>query len=469
MKLKIFTYILFLSYSLSAQKFAVIENKGENTVHFDEKNPNSFVGILLNNLSQIPNFVLENNFQGVYTEKMLGDIGIQKESMLEFSLNPILTINRTLREDTWMVERTNQSLDVFLDSLKMNEDYTELFNIDSKVLESYWNNTTVGAMVRIYSPYYFDVRNLKALLIEEQDSVKWIHFVKSGPSGKNFISLSLTYHQIATTDCFSFWKILNEAESKPIIDSYKQQCIEVINHDDYIRWKSGTPNTFVYGLEIHGATFSELNCSVLSINYNLNPRASKIFDNYHSLAPTLPKTTINTIKETQKIGEPIQTYNYDSEDYLNVLKTNQTLSEYLDQYSYTDLNLIDRRDLEKWWNETKDGEIVRKTPQTIVIWAEVPKTQVAFAYKVKNDGVQYTDISDVYFFVESGSTKEAYLQINDGNSFSSESLMNQKIREVKLDTATPKNWHLFLNISTSTMQYSKLKSKLKLINDQTQF
>lgn len=469
MKRTIIICILFLSYSFNAQKFAVIENKGSNAVYFDYKNPNSFVSILLNNLSIIPAMVIENNFQGVYTDKMLADYGIQKETMLEFSLNPVLQIYRPISQDTWMLIKTSRSLDAVLDSL--NKDYIGLFDIDKSNLEYYWNNTEVGMPVRIYSSNYFDIRDLNALLIEEVDSVKWIHFIKSGTNGKNFISLSLTYNQIAKTDCFSFWKMLNETESKLIVDSYKQQCLDMVNHDDFMIWKRGESS--FNGLEVHGATFSDPYCSEISSNSELNPLSSKYFDNFHPLSPTLPEQKINTIVETQNIGTPISFYGYFSGVYINIVKTTQSLPAYLSTYEgdleYQDLFTLNRDDLEKWWSQTKEGEIVRKTPETAIIWAEVPKTLVAFSYCLKNDGIQYTDINDIYFYVESGPRKESYLQFNFRNSTMSNALLNQNIRDIKVDAETPLNWHKFLNVTTSSMTYGKLKSMLNLINDQTQF
>ena len=65
--------------------------------------------------------------------------------------------------------------------------------------------------------------------------------------------------------------------------------------------------------------------------------------------------------------------------------------------------------------------------------------------------------------------KFAVIENKGENAFSSESLMNQKISEVKLDTETPQNWHLFLNVPTSKSSYGTIKSMLNIINNETQF
>jgi uncharacterized protein (TIGR02145 family) len=68
-----FLFLMFITSSLQAQKFAIIENKGDYAKHFDYSDHNSFVGVLMNNLSTIPDMVAENGLAGVYTEPMLTD------------------------------------------------------------------------------------------------------------------------------------------------------------------------------------------------------------------------------------------------------------------------------------------------------------------------------------------------------------------------------------------------------------
>lgn len=60
MKKSVLFILLFSAFSLNAQTFALIENKGENAKYFDYQNPNSFVGVLVNNLGTIPSMVTAN-------------------------------------------------------------------------------------------------------------------------------------------------------------------------------------------------------------------------------------------------------------------------------------------------------------------------------------------------------------------------------------------------------------------------
>jgi hypothetical protein len=59
-----------------------------------------------------------------------------------------LRIYRPQSEDTMDVIRTEQSLQEYLDSLRSDSDYEELFGIDQTKLQDWWNLTTVNSPVR---------------------------------------------------------------------------------------------------------------------------------------------------------------------------------------------------------------------------------------------------------------------------------------------------------------------------------
>jgi hypothetical protein len=68
--------------------------------------------------------------------------------MASGGLGPKLRIYRAQSEDTMDVIRTEQSLQEYLDSLRSDSDYEELFGIDQTKLEDWWNLTTVNSPVR---------------------------------------------------------------------------------------------------------------------------------------------------------------------------------------------------------------------------------------------------------------------------------------------------------------------------------
>jgi len=63
-------------------------------------------------------------------------------------LGPKLRIYRPLSEDTMDVIKTAQTLTEYLDSLRSDPDYEELFGIDQTKLQDWWNFATVNSPVR---------------------------------------------------------------------------------------------------------------------------------------------------------------------------------------------------------------------------------------------------------------------------------------------------------------------------------
>lgn len=63
-------------------------------------------------------------------------------------LGPKLRIYRPLSEDTMDVIKTDQTLTEYLDSLRSDSDYEELFGIDQNKLQEWWNFATVNSPVR---------------------------------------------------------------------------------------------------------------------------------------------------------------------------------------------------------------------------------------------------------------------------------------------------------------------------------
>ncbi len=63
-------------------------------------------------------------------------------------LGPKLRIYRPLSEDTMDVIKTDQTLTEYLDSLRSDSDYEELFGIDQTKLQEWWNFATVNSPVR---------------------------------------------------------------------------------------------------------------------------------------------------------------------------------------------------------------------------------------------------------------------------------------------------------------------------------
>jgi hypothetical protein len=68
--------------------------------------------------------------------------------MASGGLGPKLRIYRPLSEDTMDIIKTDQSLQEYLDSLRSDSDYEELFGIDQNKLQEWWNFASVNSLVR---------------------------------------------------------------------------------------------------------------------------------------------------------------------------------------------------------------------------------------------------------------------------------------------------------------------------------
>jgi hypothetical protein len=70
------------------------------------------------------------------------------ELLASGGLGPKLRIYRPFSQDTMDVIKTSQTLTEYLDSLRSDSDYEELFGIDQTKLQEWWNLATVNSQVR---------------------------------------------------------------------------------------------------------------------------------------------------------------------------------------------------------------------------------------------------------------------------------------------------------------------------------
>jgi hypothetical protein len=464
MKTLFFFLLLFFSFVSFSQKFAVIENKGENAKYFDYNNPNSFVGVLMNNLSVIPSMVANNNFQGVYDELMLKEIGVEQSYMLEFDLAPKLRIYRPFSEDTLDIIKTNQSFESYLDSVKNDEDFEMLFNIDNTKLRNYWNKATENSPVRIRTTYYFDIRNLKAFLIEQKDSVKWIHFVKSMPNGKSFISLSLTESQLKESNCFLFWQFLSDEESEILKSKFKKYQLEsnILNDG----WKK-IESTFFNNLD-DLIFLNEAGCSQ-NIAYGdvLYPFSDLFSEHFFKSSK---KIEIQEVKYVQNIGYPLVIYRPWKEDTMNIVKTRQSFENFIDSMSLDQENEellgIDREKLKMWWDATKLNDPVRKDPESIVLWRDAINSRVAISYQLF-EGETIPAIKDIVIFSNKDGELIPIQQCGDVIGY--DNSVSAYLRSLKLNVSVSQNWMNLLNTKTKKSKFSSIQKSLNLINNTTQF
>lgn len=460
--------LLLLALNSYAQKFAIIENKGENAKYFDYNDPCSFIGVLRNNMFVIPDMVALNNFQGVYDERMLNELGVEKSSMLEFYIAPILSIYRPVSEDTLVIIKTNQSINAYLDSLKNDNDYEMLFSIDKNKLEKYWDSATEGGFVRIQINYFFDIRNISALLLEKKGIVTWVHFIKSMPNGKSFISLSLTKDQLMETECFVFWEKLDAITSEKIKSTYKGSLTDQVNSQDFIDWKMGSP---MYLNEIDTViNFHHTGCSDIISSQSQNKPFSDFSNQHIYNSSSFFIENLEEIKYEQDFGPRLKIFRPISEDEYEIVKTQQTFEMYFDSLisdsDYEELLNFDRNEFKRWWEVTPTNEIVRQTKLTLTLWKDAPGSRVAVGYKVFDQG-QYIRIMDLIFFSEIDSEIIPIFQIS--YPFDSDNVITDVLGNFQVDTKVCKSWNRLLDIKTRKIKYSSIQESLNLVNKSTQF
>ncbi len=465
MKISVFILSTFFSAFVFSQKFAVIENKGDNAKHFNYNDPNSFVGVLMNNLVLIPEMIASNQFQGAYDEYSLESLSISKESMLTFERADHFSIYIPSFEQSILLTKTNQSLDVFLDSLKPNLDYEELFLVDKNILQMYWDKSNIGSYLFKYQTYYFDIRNITTFLLEEKEKEIWIHFIKQNSNGKNFISLSLKQDQLKETSCFNFWEFLTEEESKEFISTYKSEAFGQLNTKEFNLWSKGiNPLFYMMNEEIQ---FNEKSC------WN-TPEIIKLKDVVQSpfSLKNIESEKIQKTMKTQELGTVIRLQRFDFGDEVTMYREEGSCKDFLKRIeSEVDIELlfIYHPDLEKLWDETKIGDEVRKSKESLIVWKEIPnaKTAISYTTDTKSRSKLAKNVNSAVIYQDENYQKIAYLDYNKEDQSQQFPLTNSILDKIEVDLTNISNWNSIIYTKTMSTSYSEIQKSLNLINNST--
>jgi hypothetical protein len=460
---------LLLALNSYAQKFTVIENKGKNSKYFNYNDPNSFIGVLMNNLSAIPNMIVSNEFQGVYNDISLQEIGIDPSSMLQFyTANPITFFSTVLQYEN-VVVKTNQSSKEYLDSLRLI-DPDILLGYDVKKFEENWNISQENMSVKNRANFYFDIRNISALLIEQRDSSNWIHFIKSLPNGRSFISLSLTESQLKQADCFLFWHFLTEEESDNFKSRYKKISSEFkINGWKHLETKYVTQIDYTWinnSFYLNNASCSNSNSTFGDLSTHGN------FHSQHFFSKSYPvEVEIHELRQIQNIGDVVRIYRPWMEDTIEIIKTSQSFENFMDSMrldqNNEELFWYDSDEIKKWWNTTEINYPIRRDPKSTVLWKDAMNSKLAISYTVSADQSN-PKIYDVFLYTKQNNLIVPIHQCNDDYSALNSDLMTY-LSSCKLNVTTAQNWLNFLDTTPITMDFFSIQKSLNLINKSTQF
>jgi hypothetical protein len=345
--------LAFSAHFLNAQKFALIENKGDNIHYFDYSNPNSFVGVLMNNIDYIPTQVDQNGYEGVYDDFTLMQLGVSTEQMLSLTTSKRILLYEPQTNEEIICIKTTQSLDAFLDSVKDIPIYQDLLLFEKERLQQYWNNSCEHCALRSFSKFYFDIRNTDALLIEDRENERWIHLIGKLKDGRHMITLSLRAEQLKEEECFRFLHFIDPENSKSLYEAYKKQANYQIESAICREWKQGK-SIYFSALLNNFDVINEPSCWNYITSSGLQLMGVADSEKIGTLHQPIGRDTISTTFEiVQQSGDIFSIYNYISEDTTYFIKTSfdfQTAyRSFLDNPDFADYVYSDSTWLASWW------------------------------------------------------------------------------------------------------------------------
>jgi hypothetical protein len=477
MRLTLLILLAFNSDLLTAQKFALIENKGENAAYFDYSNPNSFVGVLMNNIDYIPTLIDQNGYNGVYDAYMLAQMGVAPEEMLTTTTSTRLLMYDPQANEQALVIKTTQSLNSFLDSVQEIPVYESLFQIEEQSLQQFWDNSCENCAVRIFSKFYFDIRNTDALLIEDRENERWIHLIGKLKDGRHLITLSLRAEQLKEEECFRFLHFIDPENSKSLYEAYKKQANYQIESAICREWKQGK-SIYFSALLNNFDVINEPSCWNYITSSGLQLMGVADSEKIGTLHQPIGRDTISTSFElVQQRGDIFSVYNYLSEDTTYIIKTSfdfeTAYNSFMDNPDFVDYIYSDSTWLASWWASAQIGDTLRAMPQSLTFWKDRNQPNAAFYYKIGTDlnYVPKAFVTDLVFYSSQPNSKEIFLSYNyqiarDNEEFSGAILkeFNLAIQNQEALLNPSLNWNKFLSTTAKKMAFPQLQKKLNLIN-----
>ena len=161
----LFAFFVSSLTSLLAQRFVVIEKNNASQSVFDYNDQLSLMGLLNNNIGLLKDHIRDSYENSFYNNL---DYGLKDGSEMkeyESILNDFekFVVRKPLKiarisdpEDTIDIVKTNQTLQVFLDSvIAADPDYESLLAIDRNKLTRWWEAANDGMWVRILTEKKF--------------------------------------------------------------------------------------------------------------------------------------------------------------------------------------------------------------------------------------------------------------------------------------------------------------------------
>lgn len=411
---KIFFVAIFLINltSLLAQRFVVIEKNNASKSVFNTDDQLSLMGLLNNNIGALKYYIRESY---EYSHRTNLDYELKDGSEMkeyETILNEFekFVVRKDLKiprmsdpEDTIIIVRTDQTLQVFLDSvIATDADYESLLVIDRNKLTRWWEATNEGSIVKVRTEKQFCIKGIDLILIQINDpesyDSKIVHFCRSvQEGGKKQVVFSIPMGELLTmiNDGNGYYNIgfntlfkLSAPNSKKLYNAFRKK-----QFDAY-----GDCGNVDYSNDFND--FSNL------------PEESKLMEQFDAAqSPIFEKE----YRCKEQIGEYLRLPRFtDPEDSIIVVRTNQTLQVFLDSAIVADPDYeillgVDRDQLNSWWEQTKVNDFVRKDRQEIIYWRDIQEPN-AYALMECGDGVNI--VRNLLFTKENNTTKKQSIILN---------------------------------------------------------
>ncbi len=412
----LFAFFVSSLTSLLAQRFVVIEKKNASQSVFDYNDQLSLMGLLNNNIGSLKNYI-RDSYEYSYRNNL--DYGLKDgsemkeyESILnefeKFEVRKDLKIPRMSDpEDTLLIVRTDQTLQVFLDSiLAADPDYESLLAIDRNKLTRWWEATNVGTIVKVRTEKQFCIKGIDLILIQinETDSsdLKIVHFCRSIKEGeKKQVVFSIQMDELlsminnggAYNDGFNTLFKLSAPISKEMYNVFRKKQFDAYGNCE---------STSYYWLDYFN-------------DFAYLPEESKLIEQFDAGPLTIYEKEYRCKEE---IGEYLRLPRLsDPEDTLFLAKTNQTIQEFLDsaiavEPDYESLLWVDNEKLAQWWGQTKINDFVRKDLQEIIYWRDIEEPN-AYALMAWSDGKNV--VRNLLFTKENKATSKQSIFLNFGS------------------------------------------------------
>jgi hypothetical protein len=301
--------------------------------------------------------------------------------------------------------------------------------------------------------------------LEEKEKEVWIHFIKQNSNGKKFISLSLKQDQLKETSCFNFWEFLTEEESKELISTYKSEAFGQLNTKEFNLWSKGiNPLFYMMNEEIQ---FNEKSC------WN-TPEIIKLKDVVQSpfSLKNIESEKIQKTMKTQELGTVIRLQRFDFGDEITLFREEGSFKDFLKRIeAEVDIEIlfINHPDLEKLWDETKIGDEVRESKESLIVWKEIPNAKTAISYTIdtKSRTKLAKNVNSAVIYQDENYQKTAYLDYNKEDQSQQFPLTNSILDKIEVDLTNISNWNSIIYTKTMSTSYSEIQKSLNLINNST--